>query len=91
MITLSAQLTFSIQQAQTFKVNRMVTRSLVDKTRHKFHVSIAEVATQNQHKVLTLGVAVVSGEMMPTRNMLDEIINFMDKHADAELISMEEY
>jgi hypothetical protein len=63
---------------------------LVDKTKHKFNVSIAEVDTQDAHKTLTLGIAVVSGEASYARNMMDEIIRFIEKHADAELVSVDE-
>jgi uncharacterized protein YlxP (DUF503 family) len=66
----------------------MVARSIIDKTRHKFNVAIAEVDTQDVHQTLTLGVVVVSGEYAHTRAMLDEIIRFIEEHADAELVSV---
>jgi uncharacterized protein YlxP (DUF503 family) len=90
MTTLSAKLTFQIPHAQSLKEKRMVARSLLDKTRHKFNASVSEVGTQDVHQTLTLGVAVVSGEWAHARNMLDEIIRYMDENADAELFSVDE-
>ncbi len=87
MTTLSAKLTFMIPHAQSLKDKRMVARSLIDRTRHKFNASVSEVGSQDAH--LTLGVAVVSGEYNHARDMLDEIIRFMEDSADAELISVE--
>jgi len=89
MTTLSVKLTFQIPHAQSLKDKRQVCRSLIDKTRHKFNASVAEVDTQDTHKTLTLGIAVVSGEYAHARNMLDEIIRFMEETTDAELQSVD--
>jgi len=90
MTTLSAKLTFYIPHAQSLKDKRTVARGVIDKTRHKFNVSVAEVDTQDAHQTLTLGIAVVSGEHTHARNMVDEITRFMERTTDAELISITE-
>ena len=89
MHTLSAKLTFYIPHSTSLKDKRQIRRSLVDKTRQKFNASVAEVDTQDMHQTLTVGVAVVSGEAAHAQNMLDEIIRFMEEHADAELTGVE--
>jgi len=90
MITLSAKLTFHIPYARSLKDKRTVVRGVIDKTRHKYNASVAEVDTQDALQTMTLGVAVVSGEYSHARNMLDDIIRFMEKAADAELVSISE-
>ena len=90
MTTLSAKLTYHIPYAHSLKDKRMVTRGLIDKARNKYNASIAEVDTQDMHQTLTLGVAVISGEYSHAREMLDNIIRYMEKTADAELISVDE-
>ena len=89
MFTLSAELTFYIPQAVSLKDKRQVRRSLIEKTRHKFNVSIAEIDTQDVVQTLTIGIAVVSGDVAHRQNTIDEIIRFMEAHADAELTSAE--
>ncbi len=89
MTTLSAKLTFYIPQAQSLKDKRMVARSLIDKTRHKFNASVAEVDTQDLHQTLTLGVAVISGEAAHAKKTLNVIVRFMEEDAGAELVSEE--
>ena len=81
----SAKLTFYVPQAASLKDKRQVRRSLIDKTRARFNASVAEVGTQDSHQTLTVGISVVSGEASHARNMLDEIIRYMEEHADAEL------
>jgi uncharacterized protein YlxP (DUF503 family) len=90
MFTLSAELTFYIPQAVSLKDKRQVRRSLIEKTRHKFNVSIAEIDTQDVLQTLTIGIAVVSGDAAHRQNSIDEIIRFMEAHTDAELVSIKE-
>jgi uncharacterized protein YlxP (DUF503 family) len=89
MITISVKLTFYISYAISLKDKRQVRRSLIDKVRQRFNASIAEVDTQDVHKTLTLGVAVVSGDATQARLALDEIVRFMEEHAEAELIKVD--
>jgi len=89
MHTLSAKLTFYIPYATSLKDKRQVCRSLVEKTRHKFNVAIAEVATQDNHQTLIIGVAVVSSEFSHAQESLEKIIRFMEANTDAELTSEE--
>ena len=90
MYTLSAKLTFHIPHAASLKDKRQVTRSVIDKSRQKFNAAIAEVATQDAHQTLTIGVAVVSDEFSHAQNALEEIIRYMVIHADAELMEIDE-
>jgi hypothetical protein len=89
MYTLSAKLTFHIHHAESLKDKRQVSRSLTEKTRKRFNVSVSEVDTQDVHRTLTLGIAVVSGEMAHAQNSLDEVIRFMENNPDAELTATE--
>ncbi|MCL2665316.1 MAG: DUF503 domain-containing protein [Defluviitaleaceae bacterium] len=89
MYVISAKLTFIIEHASSLKDKRQVCRSLIEKTRNRFNVSISEVATQDIHQTLTIGLAVVSGDADHANNMADEIIRYIENNADADLISIE--
>jgi len=91
MHIVAAKLTFYIPHAATLKDKRQVCRSLVDRTRHRFNAAIAEVDTQDMHRTLTIGVAVVSGEAGHAQRMLEEILRYMEDNADAELIEVEQW
>jgi len=90
MTTLSAKLTFYIPHAGSLKDKRMVARGLIDRTKRKYNAAVSEVDTQEAHQTLTLGVAVVSGEFSHARNMLDDVLRYLDNNAEAELMSVEE-
>jgi len=81
----SAKLTFHIPHSTSLKDKRQVCRSLIDKTRQRFNVSVAEVGTQDLHQTLTIGISVVSGDAAHAQNSLDEIIRYMEDHANAEM------
>lgn len=89
MFTISAKLTFYIPSAESLKDKRQVSRSIIDKTRRRFNASVAEVGTMDIHRTLTIGVAVVSGEAAHARQMMDEIIRYMEEHTVAELTEVE--
>ena len=91
MHTLSAKLTFHIAYAASLKDKRQVSRSLIEKTRHKFNVSIAEVATQDSYQTLTIGIALVSSEFYYAQDSVGKIISYMEANTDAELTTIEEY
>lgn len=90
MYTLSVKLTFYISNSNSLKDKRQVCRSLIDKTRQKFNASVSEVGTQELHQILTIGVAVISGDKSHAQNSMDEIIRFMDGNTDAELTEVAE-
>ena len=89
MYTLSAKLIFYIPHAVSLKDKRQVCRSLIDKVRGRFNVSVAEVDTQDVLQTLTVGIAVVSGDADHAKRSLSEIIRFMEDHADAEMRTVE--
>jgi len=91
MHTESAKLTFHIPLAVSLKDKRQIRRSLIDRTRQRFNVSIAEVGTQDLHQTLTIGIAVVSGDSAHAQRSLDEIVRFMEEHTEAELMGVEHY
>jgi hypothetical protein len=87
----SAKLTFRITYAPSLKDKRSICRSLTDKVRHKFNVSIAEVDSQDVRQTLVLGISLVSGDAAHSQNCLDEIIRCMEDvtRASAELMEVE--
>jgi len=91
MFTISAELTFYIPHATSLKDKRQVRRSIIEKVRHRFNASIAEVGTQDIHQTLTIGMAVVSSEAAHGENSINEIIRFMETHTDAELTEVNLY
>ena len=84
-----ARVTFILHGNQSLKDKRRVVKSLVEKSRHRFNVAVAEVADQDILQRTTLGVAVIGSDSRVLNSVLDRIIDFMDALNLAELIDRE--
>jgi len=84
-----ARITFRLHGNQSLKEKRKVVKSLVEKSRHRFNVSVAEVADQNLHQRATIGVAVIGSDGRVLNSILDRIIDYMDSMNLADLIQRE--
>ncbi|MBR4015780.1 MAG: DUF503 domain-containing protein [Anaerotignum sp.] len=85
----ACEATFRAEWVSSLKEKRMVVKSLVEKTRHKFNVSVAEVDLQEEHKRMVIGFACVSNEKRHVESMVRHILDFMERNTEAELISAE--
>jgi uncharacterized protein len=84
-----ARITFRLHGNQSLKDKRRVVKSLVEKSRHRFNVSVAEVADQDVHQSAVIGVAVIGNDGRTLNSLLDRIIDFMDSLSLADLIDRE--
>jgi len=63
----------SIPHAQSIKDRRQVVRSLKDKLRHGFNVSVAELDDANLWNRVTLGVVAISGSLPYLTGQMREV------------------
>ena len=87
MIVGICEVTFRAEWVSSLKEKRMVVKSLIEKTRHKFNVSIAEVDQQDAHKMIVIGFACVTNEKRHVDSMIQHILDYMEKNTEAELLS----
>ena len=84
-----AQVTFRIHGNRSLKEKRRVVKSIIEKSRHRFNVSVAEVADQDVYQRATVGISVVGNDGRLLNSLLDRIINFMESLQLAELTGQE--
>ncbi|GLI33880.1 DUF503 domain-containing protein [Desulforhabdus amnigena] len=84
-----ARVTFRLHGNQSLKEKRKVVKSLIEKSRHRFNVSVAEVADQDVHQRTTIGVAVIGSDGRVINSLLDRIIDFMDSLSLADMVERE--
>ncbi|MEW6698097.1 MAG: DUF503 domain-containing protein [Bacillota bacterium] len=73
--------------ATTLKEKRRVLKSIIDRVRSKYNVSIAEVDNQDFWQRATVGVAVVSNETSHVNQMLETVIRSIEANGGADLIT----
>jgi hypothetical protein len=84
-----ALVTFHLHEIHSLKEKRKIVKSLVEKSRSRFNVTVAEVADQDVYQKASIGIAVIGNNGRVLNSLLDRIIDFMDSLGLAELISRE--
>jgi len=74
-----------IEHSQSLKEKRMVVRSLRDRIRHRFEVSVAEIALQDLHQRARMAVALVSGDHVTIERTLEAILDLVENEAEARM------
>ena len=80
------QVELLLRGSHSLKDRRRVVRSLKDRARHRFNVSVAEVGDLDLWQRATLGVALVGNERAFVEKSLGEALRLFRASPDAELI-----
>ena len=75
--------------AESLKDKRKVLKSLIERLKHRFNISVAEVGRQDNWKYSTVGISAISGDFAYMQNILDSVVRFVENHEGVEVISME--
>jgi uncharacterized protein YlxP (DUF503 family) len=79
-----------IPENSSLKGKRQVVKSLTERLKHRFNVSIAEVEDNDLWQLATLGICCVSNDKRFTNEVLSKAVEFIVKsRSDAEVIDYE--
>ena len=72
----------------SLKGKRQVLRSIIDRVKHRYNVSIAEVDNQDKWQLATIGISYVNGHHSQVQELLTKIVDYIESEAkgSAELI-----
>lgn len=73
----------------SLKEKRMVVKSILGKLQNKFHVSVAEVESQDVHQTIVLAIAAIVAHQAQADSMEEEILRFTEMNTEAEIIGCE--
>ncbi len=71
--------------SRSLKDKRQVVKSLKDRIRHQFNVSIAEVDAHDLRQRATLGIACVACDTQHANSVLSNVINFVEQSHVTEI------
>ncbi|HNR11774.1 MAG TPA: DUF503 domain-containing protein [Thermodesulfobacteriota bacterium] len=74
-----------IYESNSLKSKRHVLRQIIDRTRNKFNVAIAEVGDNDRWQSAQLGFCVVGNESGHVNSMVDKVYQFIDTMHAAEI------
>ncbi len=79
------QFTMEIPHADSLKAKRSVIKSLKDRVRRFYNVSISEVADHDVHTEATLAAVMAGTDVSYINSALDKLLNTLDEWRDAVL------
>lgn len=75
--------------SESLKEKRMVVKSIIEKTKNKFNVSVAEVDRQDLHQSIVIGFACVTNNVSHANSIIDNVLNFIERNTDAVIDDVE--
>jgi uncharacterized protein YlxP (DUF503 family) len=82
------ELVFRLDGCRSLKDKRTVVRSLVDRLRHRFNVSAAEIDHQDDHERATIGVALIASDRDLAQRLLNGLVDYAEETTEAELVGI---
>ena len=73
-----------LPQGGSLKDKRQVVRSIKDKLRNAFNVSVAEVEEEEHRQMVVLGFAMVSNEAAHVKGAFEQVVAALRSHPVAE-------
>ncbi len=81
---------FRLPENGSLKGKRQVVKSIVERVRHRFNVSVAEVDDQELWQLATLGIAIISNDRRYSNEVLAKVVDFIAKNRlDVEMLDYE--
>ena len=85
MLVAVALFELHIEFAESLKDKRMVVKSLRDKLRNRFPISVAEVGLQDVHQRSRMALSFVTSDKTFAESTLEKVQTFIESNTDAVL------
>lgn len=73
----------------SLKEKRKVTKSIIDKVKNRFNISIAEVENLDMHKSIVIGFACVSNSTKHSQSCIQNVLRYIEQNTDAAIEKIE--
>ncbi|KAI3347104.1 DUF503 domain-containing protein [Clostridium botulinum] len=89
MKILILKITLRASWVSSLKEKRMIVKSLIQRLKNKFNISVSEIDAQDIHKTVAIGMVGICGNSAQVDSTAENIIEFIDSNTDAEIIHIE--
>jgi uncharacterized protein len=83
----AALIELSLPETETIKDRRRVARSIKDRIRQRFNVSVAEVADQDERHSVCIGCVMVGIDPRHLREGMEKVVRYVESLGLAEVVS----
>jgi len=77
----------SLSEVFSLKEKRHILKSIIDRLKSRYNVSVAEVGLNDKWKNAVIGVACVSNETGHADSMLDNVVKFVENDGRVVLVN----
>ena len=89
MKVLLMRITLRASWVHSLKEKRMVVKSVIQRLKNKFNISVGEVGEQDIHQTIVIGITGVCGTTAQVDSTMENVIKFVEDNTDAEIIKIE--
>lgn len=89
MIIGSCIITFRADWVSSLKEKRMIVKSIIEKAKNKFNISIAEIGKQDMYKEIEIGFCCITNETSHANSIIDNVVNFIENNTEAVIENIE--
>lgn len=89
MHVLALRVELRLPDARSLKDKRQVVRSVLDRARHRFGVSVAEIGAADDPRAAVLGFAVVASTARHAEEVIDSVDRLVWSRVEAEVVASE--
>ena len=89
MVVGSMKIELFLHDNRSLKGKRKIVKSIVNKTKNKFNVAIAEVGSNDKWQKIELGVSAVGNDRRHIDSSLNNVLVFIDSLFLAEIVDSE--
>lgn len=77
-----------IFNANSLKSKRSVVKSIIEKSKNRFNISIAEVGDNDKWQKSIIAISTISNEQKIVEETIEKVIKFFDSYSEIEIISI---
>ncbi|WP_277250933.1 DUF503 domain-containing protein [Peptoniphilus vaginalis] len=77
-----------IFNSNSLKSKRSLVKSIIEKSKNRFNISIAEVGDNDKWQKSIIAFSTISNEQKVVEETMDKVINFFDSYSEIEIISI---
>jgi hypothetical protein len=87
MVVGTLKIEFLLVENRSLKGKRKVVRSMVDKVKSRFNVSIAEVGSNDKWQKIELGISAIGNDRRHIDSSLSHVLEFLDSLCLAQIVN----
>lgn len=77
-----------IFNANSLKSKRSVVKSIIEKSKNRFNISIAEVGENDKWQKSIIAFSTISNDQRLVEETIEKVINFFDSYSEIEIINI---